>query len=95
MKNLISGIKLTIAASVVSSSLLGASALAADDVIQQSFFPYAQSTPKVEGLSKGMVIDQSNVSQFKDIIDPAFYSFIEKGWTSIVVGDTTSLGKEG
>jgi hypothetical protein len=91
MKNLISGIKLTIAASVVSSSLLGASALAADDVIQQSFFPYAQSTPKVEGLSKGMVIDQSNVSQFKDIIDPAFYSFIEKGWTSIVVGDTTSL----
>ncbi|MFQ3250305.1 MAG: hypothetical protein ACI9O6_002143 [Glaciecola sp.] len=91
MKKLISGIKLSIAATFVTSALMTTSALAADEVIQQSFFPYAQSTPSFEGLAKGMVIDKSNVAQFKDVIDPAFYVFIEKGFTSIVVGDTTSL----
>ena len=67
MKKLISGIKLSIAATFVTSALMTTSALAADEVIQQSFFPYAQSTPSFEGLAKGMVIDKSNVAQFKDV----------------------------
>lgn len=63
-----------------------------EDVIQNSFFPYENEVPSHEGLDVGMTIDQSNVAQFKDIIDPAFYTFIENGWTSITVGETTSFG---
>ncbi|NVD37136.1 DUF1329 domain-containing protein [Marinobacter lutaoensis] len=62
-----------------------------EDVIQNSFFPYENEVPSHEGLDVGMTIDQSNVAQFKDIIDPAFYTFIENGWTSITVGETTSF----
>ena len=91
MKKLISGIKLSIATTLISSALMATTALADDKVIQESFFPYAENTPSFEGLAKGLVIDKSNVAQFKDVIDPAFYSFIEKGLTSIVVGETTSL----
>ncbi len=91
MNKLISGIRLIIAATIISNTILVAPALAAEDVIQQSFFPYTDSKPIFEGLETGMVIDQSNVAQFKDLIDPAYYSFIAKGWTSMVIGDTTSL----
>ena len=62
-----------------------------EDVIQNSFFPYENEVPSHEGLNVGMTIDQSNVAQFKDVIDPAFYTFIENGWTSITVGETTSF----
>lgn len=62
-----------------------------EDVIQNSFFPYENEVPNHAGLNVGMTIDQSNVAQFKDIIDPAFYTFIENGWTSITVGETTSF----
>jgi len=91
MNKLISSVKLSIATTFISGAMMATSALAENKVIQQSFFPYAQNTPSFEGLSKGMVIDKSNVAQFKDVIDPAFYSFIEKGWTSISVGDTSSF----
>ncbi|GAC18660.1 DUF1329 domain-containing protein [Paraglaciecola arctica] len=90
MKKLILRTKICAAAMSI-SSLIASPALALDEVIQASFFPYANSKPAFDGLSVGLVIDQSNVAEFKDIIDPAFYSFIEKGWTSITVGDTSSL----
>ena len=38
-----------------------------------------------------MTINQANVAQFRDIIDPAFYNFIEQGWVEIKVGETTSF----
>ncbi|MEP3560856.1 MAG: DUF1329 domain-containing protein, partial [Marinobacter sp.] len=63
-----------------------------ENVIQNSFFPYENEVPSYEGLNVGMTIDQSNVAKFKDVIDPAFYTFIENGWTSITVGETTSFG---
>ncbi|CAM5477427.1 hypothetical protein SSTU70S_00523 [Stutzerimonas stutzeri] len=38
-----------------------------------------------------MTINKGNVAQFKEILDPAFYGFIEKGWAELKVGDTTSF----
>ena len=76
----------------LSLALVGGQALAADEsVIEKSFFPYKSEMPKAAGLSVGMTINQGNVAQFKDIIDPAFYSFIEKGWAELKVGETTSF----
>ena len=76
----------------LATGMLASLAHASDDVIENSFFPYNDSVPTKEGLKTGLVIDQSNVAEFKDVIDPAFYTFIENGWTSITVGDTTSFG---
>jgi hypothetical protein len=90
MKVLTLGIKLSIAA-IMSNIALTTPALASNEVVQQSFFPYAENKPAYDSLTAGLIIDQSNVAQFKDVIDPAFYSFIEKGWTQMVVGDTTSF----
>jgi len=65
---------------------------AADEaVIQQSFHPYQNDKPSFAGLSAGMTINKGNVAQFKEILDPAFYGFIEKGWVELKVGDTTSF----
>lgn len=65
---------------------------AADEaVIQQSFYPYQNDKPSFAGLSAGMTINKGNVAQFKEILDPAFYGFIEKGWAELKVGDTTSF----
>lgn len=73
------------------AGLMATATLANETVIDESFYPYRTDTPRFDGLSPGMVIDQNNVAQFKDIIDPAFYSFIEQGWTTITVGETTSF----
>ncbi|MCS5561379.1 MAG: DUF1329 domain-containing protein, partial [Marinobacter nauticus] len=73
------------------ASLMSTMALADTAVINESFYPYHDQTPSFEGVQPGLVIDQSNVAQFKDIIDPAFYRFIEQGWTTITVGETTSF----
>lgn len=59
--------------------------------IEQSFYPYKAGAPSYPGLKAGMTIDKSNVDQFKEIIDPAMFDFIKKGWTTIKVGETTSF----
>jgi len=69
----------------------GQAMAAAESVIEKSFYPYKGETPKAAGLSAGLTINQANVAQFKDIIDPAFYGFIEKGWLEMQVGETTSF----
>jgi hypothetical protein len=75
--------------SALSLALVAGAASA--DVVENSFQPYAQSKPSFNGLSVGMTIDKSNVAQFKEVIDPAFFSFIEKGWAELKVGETTSF----
>ncbi|WP_317930660.1 DUF1329 domain-containing protein [Halioxenophilus sp. WMMB6] len=62
-----------------------------EEVINNSFHPYKNGVPSYPGLSVGMTIDQSNVDQFKEILDPAMYQFIKAGDTSITVGETTSF----
>ena len=83
-------LKRTLLASCAACLLTG-QALADDAVIDNSFHPYQAKLPSYPGLTSGMVINKENVAQFKDIIDPAFLRFIEEGWTTITVGDTTSF----
>ncbi len=61
------------------------------DVVDKSFYPYRDSVPTAEGLSVGMVIDQTNIASVKDSVDPAFAEYISNGWTTIKVGETTSF----
>ena len=65
------------AAILAGSTTLGVSFASAQDVVDASFFPYNDSVPTHDGLSVGMTISSSNVAQFKDVIDPAIYQFIE------------------
>ncbi len=71
---------------------LGPAPMAASEAdVEQSFYPYKDGVPSFTGLKAGMTIDQGNVDQFREILDPAMYDFIKKGWTSIRVGETTSF----
>lgn len=74
-------------ATTISLSAVGASL----QDVENSFYPYKNSTPTFEGLSTGMTINKANVEQFKAILDPAMYQFIKTGDTEIKVGDTTSF----
>ncbi|WP_354470437.1 DUF1329 domain-containing protein [Marinobacterium sp. MBR-109] len=62
-----------------------------EEVIQQSFYPYKEGVPSFNGLQPGMTINQSNVDQFKDALDPAMYMFVKNGDTEIKVGETTDF----
>lgn len=68
-----------------------ASAAAHADVVDNSFYPYADEVPTADGLTAGTVIDQTNVGQFTEVLDPALADQISKGWVSITVGETTSF----
>lgn len=72
--------------------LVGASVHAADLAdVENSFYPYKNGVPSYEGVSAGTVINQSNVAQFKDILDESMFEFISNGWTSITVGETMAF----
>lgn len=77
---------------VTSVALFSTSVTAANlQDVDNSFYPYKNGVPTVEGLSAGMTINQSNVEQFKAVLDPAMYQFIKAGNTEINVGETTSF----
>ncbi len=80
---------LTLALSAVMISQ--AQAEVSDAVIESSFYPYKNGVPSFPGLSAGMTINQGNVDQFKDALDPAMYSFIKNGDTELKVGETTDF----
>jgi len=80
-----------ILAGVLTALAMACTAQAQADVVDNSFYPYRESAPSAPGLTTGMTINQANVAQFRDIIDPAFYNFIEQGWVEIKVGETTSF----
>lgn len=79
---------ISLAATMVVSS---ASMAATEQDVENSFYPYKNGTPSHEGLSAGMTINQANVEQFKEVLDPAMYLFIKNGDTEINVGETTSF----
>jgi hypothetical protein len=79
----------TVMAGSSSSALATANATMED--VDASFYPYRQSVPTFPGLSAGAVINQSNVDQFADVLDPAVFNFVKDGWTEIKVGETTSF----
>lgn len=59
--------------------------------VQNSFFPYETYTPEFPGYTAGMVINQSNVEQFKDILDPALYDHVKRGDVELQTKKTESL----
>ncbi|MBR9885478.1 MAG: DUF1329 domain-containing protein, partial [Oceanospirillales bacterium] len=62
-----------------------------EEVIQNAFYPYKNGVPSFPGLNAGVTIDQSNVEQFKDALDPAMYQFVKNGDTVVKVGETTDF----
>ncbi|WP_027855964.1 DUF1329 domain-containing protein [Marinobacterium jannaschii] len=67
-----------------------ATAMTEDD-LQESFYPYRNAVPQVDGLSAGTVVNSSNADQFKARLDPAMFNFVKNGDYSIKVGETTSF----
>lgn len=62
-----------------------------DEVIQQSFYPYNNWTPTFDGYEPGVVVNQSNVEKYKEILDEALYRFISDGWIEIKTAPTTDF----
>lgn len=78
--------------SLALTTAVSASAMAATEQdVQNAFYPYKNGAPTYQGLNAGMTINQGNVDQFKEIIDPAMYDFIKAGDTEVKVGETTSF----
>lgn len=74
----------------VVAAALGAIAMA-QDVVDQSFFPYRNGIPQMNGVEVGTVINQSNVDALRDAVDPAMYQHIKDGWVELTVGETTDF----
>jgi len=81
--------------SMITGMVLGLGAMSASaadlDSVEKSFYPYKNSVPTHAGLKGGMTINQSNVEQFKDILDEGMYQFIKDGWTEMSVTDTMAF----
>ena len=56
--------------------------------LEQSFYPYKDGVPSLTGYSPGVVIDKSNVEQFKDALDPGMYAHVTDGWTTMQTAPT-------
>ncbi|WP_290705578.1 DUF1329 domain-containing protein [Amphritea sp.] len=78
--------------SLALTAAVSTSAIAATEQdVENSFYPYKNGVPSFNGLSAGMTINQGNVEQFKEVLDPAMYEFIKAGDTEVKVGETTSF----
>ncbi len=62
-----------------------------DEDIQKSFYPYNDWTPTAEGYEPGVVVNQSNVEQYKAILDEALYKFIKDGSVEVTTAPTTDF----
>jgi hypothetical protein len=65
-------------------------AYTAEDV-EKSFHPYKDWTPEFAGYEPGMIINASNVDQFKDILDPGMYDHLKQGRFEMMTKKTQSL----
>lgn len=73
-------------------TLVAGTAFAATvEEMEQSFNPYKNGFPTVEGIKPGMVIDANNWQVAKDVIDPAFLLYLQKGYYTIRVGESFSF----
>lgn len=77
--------------SVVAALLSPVAQAVTDAEIDASFNPYAASAPTFADLKQGSVINKDNVDKYKDVLDPATYSFIKKGWHNLEVETTHSI----
>ncbi len=71
--------------------LCAAHLLAATDTdVDTTLSPYKNGTPQVSGVKPGLVINKSNLDQFKDVVDPGEQLAIQNGWYEVTVGSTVS-----
>jgi hypothetical protein len=76
---------------VIAACTAATSQAASPEDVEQSFYPYKNGNPSLEGLTPGMVINQSNVDSVRDALDPELYNHIKDGWVDITVGETTDF----
>ena len=80
------------AVAIACSALLAFGVGAFDEAaVENSFFPYKTWTPDFPGYDAGMVIDQSNVEQFEEILDPGMYDHLKNGRFKMQTAPTGSL----
>ena len=59
--------------------------------VENSFYPYKNGVPAVEGIKPGMTLNSGNWQVAKDVLDPAMLEFVKNGDYEITVGETTSF----
>ncbi|MDO8315289.1 MAG: DUF1329 domain-containing protein [Rugosibacter sp.] len=82
---------LKIVAACAAAFLAQAAHAVTDAELEEAFFPYKKGFPTAPGLKAGMVINKSNVDQFKDIIIPGHFKLIKDGWMEIPVAATFDM----
>ena len=78
-------LKMTIAAALLPAMSVSASP------VDDSFYPYNESTPNYPGLTPGMTLTADNIGQFPGVIDSEMAAAIAAGDVQIKVGKTTSF----
>ncbi len=68
-----------------------ATAAVPEDVIQNSFFPYANDVPTHPNFTPGMRVTADNVDQLEDVLDPFTYRYIKQGWYEFDTTETFPL----
>ena len=82
---------LRLAAVAVAVTLSGGAAAFTDADVDNSFYPYKSWTPEFPGYEPGMVINQGNADQFKDILDPGMYDHLKNDRFEMQTAPTGSL----
>lgn len=79
-------------ASMIIALALSCGAAAFDEAdVDNTFFPYKTYTPEFPGYEPGMVINQANADQFKEILDPGMYDHLKNGRFEMKTAPTGSL----
>lgn len=68
--------------------VLNANIAHADIDVTESFQPYANGFPSVEGVTPGLIINSSNADQYKDVFDDRTWEFVKAGDYEIEVAPT-------
>ena len=66
---------------LLTAGAVGMATAATEADLERSFFPYKNGVPTFPGLTEGTVLTAKNVDQFKDVLDPAMYDMVKRGWT--------------
>jgi len=70
---------------LVAAGMFGTAHAATEADVESTFSPYKNGFPTFPGLKPGMVINKSNVDQFKDILPLGTYKIVKEGWTELPV----------
>ena len=81
----------TLLMALLAVGAVGSAFAATEADVEKSFFPYKNGVPTFPGLSEGTVVSAKNVDQFKEVVDPALFDMIKRGWLEVTVGKTTSF----